>query len=149
MINALASVPFVIWGLECAWASGRWRGAVLAGLALACQVFAGHLQDALLTVGLVMLYGTYRAFTEQGMEARLRAMIMPVAVIVLGVLISAVQWIPSKELLDRSPRAGGLSWRELTYGSWSPELLPTLVRPRSLRHPLAGHRLDGRILPIS
>ena len=38
-----------------------------------------------------------------------------------------MQWVPSKELLDRSPRAGGLSWDELTYGSWHPELLPTLV----------------------
>ena len=47
MINALASVPFVIWGLESSWTSGRWRGVVLGGLALACQVFAGHLQDAL------------------------------------------------------------------------------------------------------
>ena len=50
MINALASVPFVIWGLESSWATGRWRGAVVGGLALACQVFAGHLQDALLTI---------------------------------------------------------------------------------------------------
>ena len=45
----------------------------------------------------------------------------------LGVLLSAVQWVPSKELLDRSPRAGGLSHEDLTYGSWHPELLPTLV----------------------
>ena len=29
MINALASVPLVIWGLESSWASGRWRGVVL------------------------------------------------------------------------------------------------------------------------
>ena len=39
MINALASVPFVIWGLESSWTSGRWRGAVLGGLALACRGF--------------------------------------------------------------------------------------------------------------
>ena len=52
---------------------------------------------------------------------------MPVALVVLGVLCSAVQWVPSKELLDRSPRAGGLSYEELTYGSWHPELIPTLV----------------------
>ena len=52
---------------------------------------------------------------------------MAVVLVGLGVLISGVQWVPSKELLDRSPRAGGLSRRELTYGSWSPELLPTLV----------------------
>jgi hypothetical protein len=43
------------------------------------------------------------------------------------VLVSAVQWVPSKELLDRSPRAGGLRWNELVFGSWHPELLPTLV----------------------
>ncbi len=127
MVNALASVPFVIWGLEWSWENGRWRGAVLGGLALAVQVFAGHLQDSLLTIGLVMLYGLYRAVTEAGSRAKARAITVPIVLVGLGVLISAVQWVPSKELLDRSPRAGGLSWRDLTYGSWSPELLPTLV----------------------
>ena len=59
MINALASVPFVIWGLEWSWETGRWRGVVLGAFALACQVFAGHLQDVLLTSGIVGLYGLY------------------------------------------------------------------------------------------
>ena len=128
MINALASVPFVIWGLESSWSTGRWRGVVLGGVALACQVFAGHLQDSLLTIGLVGLYGIYRAATETrpgGPPARTRR--WRSALVGLGVLISGVQWVPSKELLDRSPRAGGLSWDELTYGSWRPELLPTVV----------------------
>jgi hypothetical protein len=127
MINALASVPFVIWGLECSWQSGNLRGAVLGGLALACQVFAGHLQDALWMVSLVCLYGLYRAATEQTARGRAKALEAAAALIACGVLVSAVQWVPSKELLDRSPRAGGLSWDTLTYGSWHPELLPTLV----------------------
>ena len=128
MINALASVPFVIWGLEASWTSGRWRGAVLGGMALAFQVFAGHLQDALLTIGLVGLYALYRAATERGWRARLSAVGMATGLVGVGVLLSAVQWIPSKELLDRSPRAGGFKNRgELTFASWSPELLPTAV----------------------
>jgi len=127
MINALASVPFVIWGLEASWASGRWRGVVLGGLALAFQVFAGHLQDTLLTIGLVGLYGLYRAATERGVRARVSTVGVAAALVGVGVLLSAVQWVPSKELLDRSPRAGGLSLSKLTYGSWSPELLPTAV----------------------
>ncbi len=45
----------------------------------------------------------------------------------LGVALSAVQWVPSKELIDRSPRAGGLSYDDATFGSWHPELLPTLL----------------------
>jgi hypothetical protein len=127
MINALASVPFVIWGLEVSWASGRWRGAVLGGLALAFQVFAGHLQDTLLTIGLVGVYALYRVATEQTLRARLGAAGMAAALVGVGIMLSAVQWIPSKELLDRSPRAGGLARGLLIYGSWSPELLPTAV----------------------
>ena len=42
---------------------------MLGGLALAFQVFAGHLQDTLLTIGLVGLYGLYRAATERGRQA--------------------------------------------------------------------------------
>jgi hypothetical protein len=127
MINALASVPLVIWGLEVACDSGRWRGVVVAAAALACQVFAGHLQDVLLTSGIVGMYGLYRSLTGPAGKSRWSALAMAAAVCLLGLLLSAVQWIPSKELLDRSPRAGGLSYKELTYGSFSPELLPTLV----------------------
>jgi hypothetical protein len=127
MVNALASVPFVIWGLEHSWTWGRWRGAVLGALALACQVFAGHLQDTLLTALLVGFYAVYRAATERGLGRRAWALGVALALVGLGGLFSAVQWVPSKELLDRSPRAGGLSWNDLTYASWHPELLPTLV----------------------
>jgi hypothetical protein len=130
MINALASVPIVLWGLEASWTSGRIRGAVVAGLAIAAQVFAGHLQDALLTVLLVGLYGSYRAVTAGGSwRERGRVLVPAVAAVGLGVLVSAIQWIPSKELIDRSPRTGGLTYDEVVYGSWHPELLPmSLVR---------------------
>jgi hypothetical protein len=127
MINALASVPLVVWGLESSWTSGRWRGAVLGGLALACQVFAGHLQDALFSVMLVGVYALYRAVTERVRGGRIRTLTTAAILVGVGVLVSAVQWVPSKELLDRSPRAGGLNYNELVFGSWHPEMLPTLV----------------------
>jgi hypothetical protein len=127
MINALTSVPLVIWGLEWSWQSGRWRGVILAALALGCQVFAGHLQDVLLTSAIVACYGLYRFATGPDGRRRWHELLMAAGLIGLGALISAVQWVPSKELLDRSPRAGGLSYKDLTYGSWSPELLPTLL----------------------
>jgi hypothetical protein len=127
MLNAIASLPFVVLGLEWSWSSGHWRGVVVGAFALAFQVFAGHLQDSLLTILLVGLYGLYRALTEPKRHARVKTMAMAIALGSLGVLLSAVQWVPSKELLDRSPRAGGLSRGDLTYGSWHPELLPTLA----------------------
>ncbi|WZO96389.1 YfhO family protein [Isosphaeraceae bacterium EP7] len=127
MNNALTSVPFALWGLECAWSGGRLRGVALAGFALACQVFAGHLQDVILTSGLLTTYGLYRAATEVSWRPRAFVLGTLGLTIALGGLVSAIQWMPSKELLDRSPRAGGLTWDDLTYGSWHPELLPTLL----------------------
>jgi hypothetical protein len=127
MVNALASVPFVLWGLESSWESGRWRGAVLAAVALACEVFAGHLQDVLLTSGIVGCYGLYRFATGPAGRTRWLGLGMAATVVGLGLMLAAVQWVPSKELLDRSPRAGGLSYDDLTFASWSPELLPTMI----------------------
>jgi len=127
MANALTSVPFVFWALEVAWSGARRRGVALGALALAFQVFAGHLQDTILTVGAVGLYALYRAATERGAKDRFAAVGIAAGMVVLGMVLAAVQWVPSKELLDRSPRASGLSWAELTFGSWSPELLPTLL----------------------
>ena len=128
MVNALVSVPLAVWALECAWEGGRLRGVALGAVALACQVFAGHLQDTLLTGLLIGRLRLYRAAVERGRRRRGCAPLgWPPAWSALGIVLAAVQWVPSKELLDRSPRAGGLSWEDLTYGSWHPELLPTLV----------------------
>src|SRR5262249_25692708 len=112
MNNALTSVPFTIWALEAAWASGRLRPLVWGAIALACQVFAGHLQDTLLTAGLVAVYGIYRAATERTWKSRAAALGFAGGLVGLGVALAAIQWIPSKELLDRSPRAAGLSWSD-------------------------------------
>ena len=127
MTNALISVPLAFWGLEIACEGGRLRGVALGALALACQVFAGHLQDTILTGGAMAVWAAYRALTASSFRARLRPLLFVGAIGLLGVMVAAVQWVPSKNLLDRSPRAGGLTWEQLTYGSWSPELLPTLV----------------------
>ena len=111
MINALASVPLAVLGPGGGLGSGdglplvraRCPGDGLPGL-------RGHLQDTILT-GLAWAFmRLYRAdrlsagsaaqsFARSGSgrwPGRARSM-----------LLSAVQWIPSKELLDRSPRAGG------------------------------------------
>ena len=127
MTNALISVPLAFWGLEVAWEGGRLRGAALGGLALACQVFAGHLQDTIMTAGALGIWSIYRAATASTGPGRWRALGFVAVLGSLGVAVSAVQWAPSKNLLDRSPREGGLTWEQITYGSWSPELLPTLV----------------------
>ena len=85
MINALASVPLAVWALECSWEGGRLRGVALGAAAMACQVFAGHLQDFLLTGLMIGVYGVYRAATERGLAARAFALGAAVGLVVLGV----------------------------------------------------------------
>ncbi len=127
MMNALPSVPLAFWALEASWTSGRLRAAALGGLAIACQVFAGHLQDTLLTGSALGVYTLARfAGARTGRERR-QILIAAATLMGLGIAAAGIQWVPSKELLDRSPRAGGLSYDDQAYGSWHPELLPTLL----------------------
>ena len=85
------------------------------------------MQDTILTSAALGIWAIYRAFTASNGGRRLRPLGFVAFAGALGVAVSAVQWVPSKDLLDRSPRVGGLTWEQITYGSWSPELLPTLV----------------------
>ncbi len=127
MTNALASVPFALWALEASWARGRLRPLAVGGFAVACQVFSGHLQDTLLTCLVLGIYGTFKLITERTWAARRFVVLSTGLLVLLAGTLSAVQWVPSLELLERSPRAEGLTYDELTYGSWHPELLPTAV----------------------
>lgn len=127
MINALPSVPLAFWAIETTWAGGRLRGVALGALALACQVFAGHLQDTILTGMALGWYGLYRAAVESGTKRKAFAIGTSAGMVILAIALAAVQWIPSKELIDRSPRSAGLSWEDVNFGSWHPELLPTLL----------------------
>lgn len=126
MINALASVPWIIWGLERSWNTGRLTGAGITGIALACQVFAGHLQDAVFSIQLISLLTIYQLISCKDWKTRKWFIACGGFAMILGVLIAAVQWLPSYELLKRTPRTEGLSWKDQTFGSWHPQLLPTL-----------------------
>lgn len=127
MMNALISVPLALWALESAWDRAGLRAVALGAIALAVQVFAGHLQDTILTSSALGVYAIVRAAHERSLPARGYVLGTTAGMIALAGLLSAVQWVPSKELLDRSPRAGGLTWENLTYGSWHPQLLPALL----------------------
>jgi hypothetical protein len=127
MANALVSVPLAVWAIEVAWDRGRWWPVSLGAVAIAVQVFAGHLQDVILTGSLLGVYAIVRASQEPTWPARRFVVGSAVAAVLLGGMMAAVQVLPSKDLVERSPRASGLSWDDLTYGSWSPELLPTLL----------------------
>ena len=134
MINALASVPFVIWGWSASWAVGslarRRAGRRRAGLPGLRRPPPGRAPDG--RPGRPVRHSTARRPSAAWRPACARWRWRP-PWSGLGVLLSAVQWVPSKELLDRSPRAGGLSRGDLTSGRGT----PSCCRPWSSARPTA------------
>ena len=87
----------------------------------------GSSRRALLTGLAALLYGAYRAATEDGLARRARALGTAVGIVALGMDAVGRAVGPLQGAARPLARAGGLSRAELTYGSWHPELLPTLL----------------------
>jgi hypothetical protein len=102
IVHTAAMLPWVLWALERYVTSGsRARGALLAVL-VALQAFAGHQQTLAYSLMLVAAYATVMAFAE--LENR-RRYLLSLAFLAAGVLLAAVQIVPTFELLRNSPRA--------------------------------------------
>ncbi|MCM3874103.1 MAG: YfhO family protein [Pyrinomonadaceae bacterium] len=97
-----AMLPWVLWAIEAYAASGsRRRGALLA-LLVALQAFVGHQQTFAYSLMLAAAYALVMALAN--VQSRKRYL-WPLAYTSAGVLLAAVQIVPTFELLRNSPRA--------------------------------------------
>lgn len=102
IVHTAAMLPWVLWALERYVSNGsRARGAVLAAL-VALQAFAGHQQTLAYSLMLVAAYAIVTALAD--LENRKRYF-SSLAFMAAGVLLAAVQIVPTFELLRNSPRA--------------------------------------------
>ncbi|MEA3406565.1 MAG: YfhO family protein [Chloroflexota bacterium] len=102
------------------------------GLVVGLQFLAGHPQMALL--GSIALFG-YVVFLVYTMRPPLRRVLLWCAGVVLGILISLPQLLPTMELSALSQRAGGVEEAFFTSYSFHPLLLATYVSPFVLGNP--------------
>lgn len=133
-LNSLPWIPLALLALERSWETGRPIFALGAVAALSMQILAGNMQVAILTfVGLSVLagYWTIVALVEGRRSAALNVAGTTVGAMLLATALGAVQIVPALELLGESPRRGGLPYKELTIGSWHPELLPASLFPHA------------------
>ena len=102
IVHTAAILPWVLWSLERYVASGsRVRGALLA-LFIAIQIFAGHQQTFAYAFLLVCAYAIVMAF---GNTTQRKHYLGSLAYVGAGVLLGAVQILPTVELLRNSVRA--------------------------------------------
>jgi hypothetical protein len=101
IVHTAAMLPWVLWALERYVSDGsRARGAWLAAL-IALQAFAGHQQTLAYALMLIVAYAIVMALTD--LEKRKRYL-SSLAFMAAGVLLAAVQIVPTFELLRNSPR---------------------------------------------
>ncbi|MDX6384180.1 MAG: hypothetical protein QOK48_1753 [Blastocatellia bacterium] len=102
IVHTAAMLPWVLWALDRYVANrGRARGALLAAL-VGLQAFAGHQQTLAYSLMLVVAYAIVSAFTDLPNRKRYLSSLWYLAA---GVLLAAVQIVPTFELLRNSPRA--------------------------------------------
>ncbi|HEY6805350.1 MAG TPA: YfhO family protein [Pyrinomonadaceae bacterium] len=102
IVHTAAVLPWVFWALERYVANGkRTSGALLAAL-IAIQVFAGHQQT--FAYGLILV-GAYTIVMVVGKTEHRRRYLKSLAFTLTGLLLAAVQILPTAELLRNSVRA--------------------------------------------
>jgi len=102
IVHTAALLPWVLWAIERYVSNGsRARGALLA-LLVALQAFAGHQQTLLYSLMLVASYAIVMALADLKNRKRY---LSSLAFTSAGVLLAAVQIVPTFELLRNSPRA--------------------------------------------
>jgi hypothetical protein len=102
IVHTAALLPWVLLLIErYADTGSRVRGALLA-LVVAIQIFAGHQQTFAYTFLLVVAYSVVMAIGEVQLRKRY---LWSIAFSFSGVLLAAVQILPTLELLRNSPRA--------------------------------------------
>ncbi len=102
IVHTAAMLPWVLWALDRYVANhSPKRGAVLAAL-VALQTFAGHQQALAYSLMLVAAYAIVMAFVD--LKSR-RQYLFSLGFMAAGLLLAAVQIVPTFELLRNSPRA--------------------------------------------
>jgi hypothetical protein len=119
--------------------------AMLAGICLAAQFFCGYLPNQIYYIGAVVLYCLFFGLIGRRNRGRNRSLIGAFAVaavtLIVGLAISATQWVPALELLSYSNRK--IVGADLGYIYLPPWYLATLVFPN-----IFGAAYDAKALTL-
>jgi hypothetical protein len=128
LVQATALLPAALWGAE------RLRHKQSAGVvaggaaAVGLGVLAGHPQGSLLVAGTVAAYAAYFAAATRPPAGRERYLAACAAMLVAGLLLGAVQLVPTAELVSHTRRSA-LGFEEFSSFALPPAQVPTLVFP--------------------
>ena len=127
-----AWMPWALLGTHRA-TRGDWKGALLAGLALALQLTT-HVQIPFYTAWLMVAYASWQLLASRSTEHWRRRLAVTVGIVPCFVALSAAQLFSLLELLPYTSRQG-LSLQNAAWYSLPPALLFTLLSPTDFQFP--------------
>ncbi len=140
MILTASYIPWIFLLVDKFFSTKRMFYALIGILFMSQQIFAGYAQIAFITWIFVTLYVVYDAWferTDKVKSALLR--IIAMGVLVGGALaLSAIQVIPTSELINRTARKSGLSPVENIQYSYPIKHFKTMLDPFALGSPKDG-----------
>ncbi|MDT7689396.1 MAG: hypothetical protein QOE46_2155 [Acidobacteriota bacterium] len=125
IVQTAACLPWVLWALDGYALKGRRRWGVLLAMFVALQTFAGHQQTLAYSLLLASAYAVASAYSEKEPRARY---LWSLAFLAAGVMLAAVQILPTFELLRNSPRADA-TYDFFTSFSMTPRMIETFIAP--------------------
>jgi hypothetical protein len=125
IVQTAACLPWVLWALDGYALKGRRRWGVLLAVLIALQTFAGHQQTLAYSLLLSGAYAVASAYSLKESRARY---LWSLAFLAAGVMLAAVQILPTFELLRNSPRADA-TYDFFTSFSMTPRMIEIFIAP--------------------
>jgi len=123
----MAWIPLILLAVEGLRRERRWRWVFMGALAVALQIFAGHIQYVYYTALVLTAYVFWVSLREKGRASFLGGFLLIYA---LGGLLSAVQVLAGWDASMESIRGKGLPLDILSMLDMNPERLCYLLMPR-------------------
>ena len=126
VVQTAALLPWVLWAVDRYGMTGKRSHGVLLALIVAAQIFAGHQQTFAYSFLVAAAYAIVMARASTGRERR--SYLESLVLLVGGVMIAAVQILPTTELLRNSLRATA-SYDFFSSFSMPPRFVLTFFAP--------------------
>ncbi len=132
VLSTIIWIPLLFLFLEKYFREDRFLYIILAGLILALQILAGHIQSTYYTTIGLFLYFLFRMVVlyreKRGAKLLVRHSLAFILLIAIGLLLSALQLIPTLELVQHSMRQAA-PYEFCASFSFPPENLITFFTP--------------------
>lgn len=124
---AILFLPLALFSIEKFYTNQKWYWLILLAISIPLSFFSGHFQTSLYFLLVVLAYIIFKSFTQKNIKSGF----LSFTSVVLGLLLSSPQLLPSIEFYSESVRAANFIKTEVI--PW--EYLPTFIAPDFFGNP--------------